>query len=107
MKMQNDTVLFQVRLPIFHKLEGDWHIASCHVLDVHSQGHTKEEATKNIIEAIQLFIESCFERGTLERVLKDRGFKAASGYDKDIQNDEDFVDIPLPMLVKDAQTHAC
>ena len=42
-------------------------------LDVHSQGDTRDDAVTNLIEAVQLFVESCIERGTLEAVLADLG----------------------------------
>ncbi len=38
--------------------EGDWYVASCPELDVASQGHTVEEATRNLHEAVQLFLET-------------------------------------------------
>ncbi len=56
------------------KQEGKWYIASCLPLDVHSQGHDEGEALRNLAEAIKLFVESCYERGTLDQVLKDCGF---------------------------------
>jgi predicted RNase H-like HicB family nuclease len=62
--MRNHGVVdFRLRLPVDFKQEGDWTIASCPVLDVHSQGRSEDEAKRNIIEAIQLFIDSSFERG--------------------------------------------
>ncbi len=62
-------------LPIGVKREGKWYISWCPVLDVYSQGETREKAIENIVEAIQLLITSCFERGTLAQVLKRQGFK--------------------------------
>lgn len=38
--------------------EGEWYVAMCPELDIASQGHTVEEARKNLQEAIQLFIET-------------------------------------------------
>jgi len=55
------------------KKEGVYFIASCPVLDVHSQGRMKKTAVENLVEALQLFMETCFERGTLDEVLKDAG----------------------------------
>ena len=49
-------------------------VSCCPALDVYSQGDTKEEALSNLREAVQLFISSCYERGTLADVLKDSGF---------------------------------
>ena len=59
------------------KKEGDWIIASFSPLDVHSQGRTIEEAIGNLRGALSLFVESCYEAGVLEEVLREAGFHAA------------------------------
>lgn len=56
-----------------------WFVASFPALDVSSQGRTKGEAESNLIEATQLFLESCFELGTLDEVLKGCGFSPFRG----------------------------
>ena len=38
--------------------EGDGYVALCPELDIASQGHTVEEARHNLIEAIELFLET-------------------------------------------------
>lgn len=38
--------------------EGEWYVATCPELDIASQGHTVEEAQKNLLEAVQLFLET-------------------------------------------------
>ena len=68
-------VIFEFQLPYKMKQEGKWYIASCPILDIHSQGTTEAKAKNNLIEALQLFFESCFERGTLDQVLKESGFR--------------------------------
>jgi len=54
--------------------EGRWFFAHCPPLDITSQGKTEAEAKENLIEASQLFIISCLERGTLDQALKELGF---------------------------------
>jgi len=56
------------------KQRGGWYIAYCPPLDLTTQGKTMEEARQNLIEASQLFIMSCLERGTLDQALKELGF---------------------------------
>ena len=68
-------VTFEFQLPFKIKQDGKWYIASCPILDVHSQGTTEDKAKNNLIEALQLFFESCFKRGTLDQVLKESGFQ--------------------------------
>lgn len=67
-------VLFTVKLPVQIKKKGSMFISSCPILDICSQGETEKRAQENIIEAVRLFLSSCFERGTLDQVLKDCGF---------------------------------
>jgi predicted RNase H-like HicB family nuclease len=38
--------------------EGDGYVALCPELDIASQGHTVEEARRNLVEAIELFFET-------------------------------------------------
>lgn len=70
-KKMNETI---IRLEVQIKIKKDdqikaW-VVECHPFDVFSQGYTKEEAETNIKEAMDLFIESCFERGTIAKVIK-------------------------------------
>lgn len=66
---------FELNLPATFETEGRWIVARFPHLDVASQGTTRDEAARNLIEAAQLFIESCFERGVLDSVLKACGFE--------------------------------
>jgi predicted RNase H-like HicB family nuclease len=46
--------------------EGDLYVALCPELDVASQGTTVEEATANLKEAVELFLE-CADPGEIEQ----------------------------------------
>ena len=50
------------------------YVSYCPALDLCSQGENREEAEKNIIEATELFIQSCLKRNTLNDVLTESGF---------------------------------
>jgi predicted RNase H-like HicB family nuclease len=65
---------FTVTLPFRIQKEGSIYISSCPPLDVFSQGETIKKAEENLIEAVRLFINSCFVRGTLDKVLRQCGF---------------------------------
>ncbi len=52
--------------------EDDVYVAHWPTLDVYSQGDTSEEAAENLAEAIQLFVASCVERGTLGAVIDEQ-----------------------------------
>ena len=64
----------EATLPLKIEKKEKWYISSCPILDVFSQGKSREEAQDNLSEALSLFFISCFERGTLDEVLKDCGF---------------------------------
>jgi len=96
------SVEFKIKVPVEIKKRKKWVLASCPILDVHSQGETEAKAKKNLTEAIQVFLVSCFERGTLDAVLKDCGFKAVrvpeAHRTKSIPR-EDYINIPIPFLI--------
>jgi predicted RNase H-like HicB family nuclease len=54
--------------------EGDTFIAYAPELDLSSCGHSVEEAEKNLQEAVELFIETAEEQGTLKEILEEAGF---------------------------------
>ncbi len=101
-------VKFEISLQAAVKKEGKWYIASCEVLDVHSQGKTESKALSNLVEALTLFIESCWDRGTLDEVLKNSGFEP-SPIERHEQgrSGEHTIKIPLPLASRDhATAHA-
>lgn len=93
-------VTFTVCLPYKLKNRGKWFLASCEILDVHSQGETEVSAIENLKEALELFFISCFERGTLETVLRDRGFTPASITKRKIptKRPKHCIDVPISFL---------
>ena len=42
--------------------------------DVFSQGRTKAEAEQNLADALYSFLDSCYEAGTLDKVLHEAVF---------------------------------
>ncbi len=89
--------MFKVKLPVQLKKREKWYLASCSVLDVHSQGTNQKKALNNLTEALTLFLTSCIERGTLDRVLKDCGFKLAKVQPKKLPQDQKYLDIPISL----------
>ena len=53
--------------------EGDGYVSLCPELDIASQGSTKEEAKKNLVEAIELFLEVA-DSGEIANRLKKETF---------------------------------
>jgi predicted RNase H-like HicB family nuclease len=99
-------VLFEVKVPVRIKKKAKVYISSCPVLDIQSQGYTEREAKKNLVEAIKMFIEICFENGTLDTVLKQCGFQIQKKTVK-IPKDHKFVTVPIPFNVKGHCTPQC
>jgi hypothetical protein len=78
---------------------------------VHSQGDTKKKAVENLRQALSLFFISCFERGTLDAVLKECGFEAVQPLslhqEAPLQPEKDFIDVPIPFQVRRPSQAAC
>ena len=105
-KKQNIAVFFQLRVPIIIEKDTDInkYVATCPVLDVWSQGSTKKKAEKNIREAVSLFLLSCFERGTLNEVLVECGFKPIIGKTPSLPKGrksphQKNIQVPIPLEV--------
>ena len=64
---------FNIKVEFFQ--EGDVVIAYSHALDLTTQGATVKEAAKNFHEAAELWIETCREMGTLDKALRELGWK--------------------------------
>ena len=91
-------IIFNMKLPCKLQKRKNWVLASCPVLDVMSQGETENKAKKNLSEALSLFLVSCFERGTLDDVLKDCGFKSVQPGNRLKQNKPgNFINVPVPL----------
>lgn len=101
-------VTFTLCLPATFKEEDGWIVACFPHLDISSQGRTRDEAAKHLIEATQLFVESCYERGTLDVVLKECGFEP--GHPTRHQaKDADHLTVPVELLASRnaPATHTC
>jgi len=72
--MKEIRVTFKLHMPMEIKKKGKWFIANCPIVDVCTQGTTEAQAKKNLADALILFFMSCYERGTLDAVLRSCGF---------------------------------
>jgi predicted RNase H-like HicB family nuclease len=54
--------------------EGKMYVSHAKELEVCSCGRTIKEAKKNLIEAVECFLETAEEMGTLEQILEEAGF---------------------------------
>lgn len=70
----NSFVNLSVRLECALSHQGQEWIALCLPLDVMTQAETKEKALESLREAVELWFESCIERGVLDEALTEAGF---------------------------------
>ena len=105
------SVQFKIDIPIRIKKRARWYVASCPVLDVHSQGETTAKARKNLSEALSLFLTSCFERGTLDAVLKECGFRPDYAFLESrkhpTRKKEQLLAVPIPFVVEQKSKLTC
>lgn len=93
------SVQVEFSVPAEVREEGAYFVSGCPALDVYSQGETREEALDNLGEALQLFLESCYERGTLEQVLKRCGLRPDRRAGA-LAEGEQIVRVSLPLVAQ-------
>ena len=104
--MSKDIIL-NIRLSFEIVKKEKWYVASCQALDVFSQGKTEKQAKKNLRESLCLFLTSCVERGTLEAVLKECGFRHIPDSAPETKSQERYLSIPLHLLSDKAVPEQC
>jgi hypothetical protein len=72
------TVKFNLVFGTRHDPEANVHLGYCPMLNVYSQGASKDEAEEAVVDAARLFIISCYKRDILHKVLRDRGMTEAA-----------------------------
>lgn len=73
--------------------DGEYFVTRIVGLPIVTQGETEAEAIQNLVEAAQLFIESCHERGTLDAVLLEHGWTPATF----VETEEGCFSLPVPV----------
>jgi len=92
------TVNFELNVPFRVSTHPDRVVAHCGILDVVAEGPTRETAIERLVEALQLFVETCYISGTLETVLKDAGF-VQGGPDDDLP-DAEQLKVPFSLVAQ-------
>jgi predicted RNase H-like HicB family nuclease len=93
--MRNSVVNLSVRLEAAFRQEGDSWLAWCPPLDVMTQAESKKAALESLKEAVELWFESCIERGVLEEALAEVGFQPVKPGEK-IPDDANVVEAQEP-----------
>lgn len=99
-----ETVTVEVNLHAFIRRETRtrW-VAVCPSVGVASQGETEPKARRAIQEAVQFWFESCIERGTLDRALKDANFRPVPAGTPLPEDAAQFVSVNRKKLPDDAE----
>ena len=98
--------VLEFRLPYSLKKRRKWYLAVCQSLDVASQGPTKKKALDNLRDAIRGFLADCFERGTLDEVLRQAGFVSAGKPSERVHNPigVHWLTVPIALLAREHQS---
>lgn len=106
-------VSMKMDVPATVKKKGKYYISCCPLIDVCSQGETQKKSLENLVDAISLFFISCFERGTLDEVLKSCGFVPSKAQIitkkalKPFPSRYKSVNVPIPFNIKKIGSTAC
>lgn len=74
----NVAVQFQLDCFSRHDEQANIKVGYIPALRIYSQGHNDTELEQALISAASMFIITCYERGILEKTLKDRGMIRAT-----------------------------
>jgi predicted RNase H-like HicB family nuclease len=85
-----ESIALEVHLQAFVRQDNSrrW-AATCPLVGVASQGKTGAEARACLQEAVELWFESCVQRGVLDQALREANFKPAVGdrtTDRDVRD---------------------
>lgn len=72
--MEAPVVSYSVRLQAWFRRNGREWLVWCPAIDVMTQARTKKRALESLREAVELWFESCIERGVLDAALREVGF---------------------------------
>lgn len=72
--MESEVARYNVRLQAWFRREGREWLAWCPTIEVMTQDRTKSGALASLREAVQLWFESCIDRGVLGEALAEAGF---------------------------------
>jgi predicted RNase H-like HicB family nuclease len=114
--VRTSVVTIGVQLEAAFRQEGEYWLAWCLPLDVMTQAETKEAASIALKEAVELWFESCIERGVLEEALAEVGFRPIKPRDHNqaskvqvseptdtganaFKNSDDFVEVLIPAYI--------
>ena len=96
--MSRSAVDLDVKLEAIVRQDGDAWLAFCPALDVTTQSDARDSALGALKEAVQLWFESCVERGVLDEALREAGFDRAKPGQAlaDSASELEYIEISVP-----------
>ncbi len=102
----SETIALDVSLRAYVRPDAErrW-IALCPMVGVASQGTTADEAKQCLQEAVELWFESCIERGVLDQALREANFRpfgdavpdeVAPNDERDVRGDDFTIHLTIP-----------
>ena len=73
-RMDSSVTGYSVQLDAWFRRDGRKWLAWCPAINVITQARTKKRAKESLREAVELWFESCIDRGVLDAALKEVGF---------------------------------
>lgn len=70
-----EEIRLEVKLTGYVRRDGRKWTAVCPAVGVASQGRDRADAERCLQQAVELWIDSCVERGTLDQALRECGFR--------------------------------
>ncbi len=92
------TITINIEFPVLIEEKEGYFSASCGSLDIYAEGSTHNEAKNHILEALEVFVSTCVEMGTLEQVLRDSGYRTVHEVRAAPDLNEELVNVPLSLL---------
>ena len=89
---RKQVVSYNVRLHAWFRKDGREWIVWCPAVDVMTQSRTRKRALESLREAVELWFESCIQRGVLAAALKEVGFNKVPS-DEETPEGVDVVDV--------------
>jgi predicted RNase H-like HicB family nuclease len=102
-------IAMEFKVPARIRKKGKWFVSSCPLLDVHSQGRTRDQAQRNLVDALTSFLISCYDRGTLDEVLREAGFvpvAEAKAPETVLAKGDIELTVPLPFVIESSRARA-
>jgi predicted RNase H-like HicB family nuclease len=109
----SETITLDIKLRAFIRKEkrNRW-VAICPTIGVASQGVGRDDAMRSLKEAVELWFESCLERGVLDQAMREANFRPLASHEpvpkgsesvvvnqRPDEEDDDVLGDPFPIQI--------